>query len=293
MPKNIAIVLMGVAGVGKTTIGLALSKAGGIPFFDGDDYHSSSNRDKMAAGIALSDEDRTEWLLALQAVIEKALIKGNCILACSALKKAHRSILEKNSNSIHFVYLEGSKNLIEQRLESRKGHYFPTSLLASQLETLEPPENAFTISITQTPSAIVEMIMKTLLNQNTNKAAIGLMGLAVMGKALTQNFVRNGISVSVYNRELKGVEESVAENFVESLPQLKDTQAFSNYPLFIDSLQSPKKIFLMIEAGEATNTVLDELAVLLEKGDVLVDLGNTFYKETETRIHHLLKKVFI
>ena len=290
MPKNIAIVLMGVAGVGKTTIGLALSKAGGIPFFDGDDYHSSSNRDKMAAGIALSDEDRTEWLLALQAVIEKALPKGNCILACSALKKSHRAILEKNSNSIHFVYLEGSKNLIEQRLESRKGHYFPASLLASQLETLEPPENAFTISITQTPQAIVEMIMKTLLNQNTSKAAIGLLGLGVMGKALTQNFVRNGISVSVYNRELKGVEELVAKNFVQSLPSLKDTQAFCDYTSFIDSLKSPKKIFLMIEAGVATDAVLDELAVLLEKGDVLVDLGNTFYKETETRIHHFAKK---
>ena len=143
MQKNIAIVLMGVAGVGKTTIGKALSKATGITFFDGDDYHSTSNRDKMAAGKALSDEDRTDWLLALQGVVEKALLKGNCILACSALKKVHRSILEKNSNAIHFVYLEGSKNLIEQRLESRKGHYFPTSLLASQLETLEPPENAF------------------------------------------------------------------------------------------------------------------------------------------------------
>ena len=290
MPKNIAIVLMGVAGVGKTTIGLALSKAGGIPFYDGDDYHSASNRDKMAAGIALSDEDRTAWLFELQGVIENALHKSSCILACSALKKSHRAILEKNSNAIHFVYLEGSKNLIEQRLESRKGHYFPASLLASQLETLEPPENAFTISITQTPSAIVQIIMKTLLNENISKAEIGLMGLGVMGKALTQNFVRNGITVSVYNRELKGVEESVAKNFVESLPLLKDTQAFSNYPSFIDSLQSPKKIFLMIEAGEATNTVLDELAVLLEKGDVLVDLGNTFYKETETRIHHFAKK---
>ena len=290
MPKNIAIVLMGVAGVGKTTIGLALSKAGGIPFYDGDDYHSASNRDKMAAGIALSDEDRTAWLFELQGVIENALHKSSCILACSALKKSHRAILEKNSNAIHFVYLEGSKNLIEQRLESRKGHYFPASLLASQLETLEPPENAFTISITQTPSAIVQIIMKTLLNENISKAEIGLMGLGVMGKALTQNFVRNGISVSVYNRELKGVEESAAKNFVESLPLLKDTQAFSNYPSFIDSLQSPKKIFLMIEAGEATNTVLDELAVLLEKGDVLVDLGNTFYKETETRIHDFVKK---
>jgi 6-phosphogluconate dehydrogenase len=290
MPKNIAIVLMGVAGVGKSTIGKALSKATCITFFDGDDYHTEANRDKMAAGIALSDEDRTDWLLALQAIIEKALLKGNCILACSALKKAHRAILEKNSNAIHFVYLEGSKNLIEQRLANRIGHYFPASLLASQLETLEPPENAFTVSITQTPQAIVEMIMKTLLNQNTSKAAIGLMGLAVMGKALTQNFVRNGITVSVYNRELIGVEESVAKSFVESLPLLKDTQAFSNYPSFIDSLQSPKKIFLMIEAGEATNTVLDELAVLLEKGDVLVDLGNTFYKETETRIHHFATK---
>lgn len=83
---------MGVAGVGKTTIGLALSKAGGIPFFDGDDYHSASNRDKMAAGIALSDEDRTAWLLELQGVMEHALLKGNCILACSALKKAHRAL---------------------------------------------------------------------------------------------------------------------------------------------------------------------------------------------------------
>ena len=250
MSKNIAIVLMGVAGVGKSTIGKALSKATGITFFDGDDYHTEGNRDKMAGGNALSDEDRTAWLFELQGLIENALLKGNCILACSALKKSHRAILEKNSNAIHFVYLEGSKNLIEQRLESRKGHYFPASLLASQLETLEPPENAFTISITQTPSAIVEIIMKTLLSQNTSKAEIGLMGLGVMGKALTQNFVRNGISVSVYNRELKGVEESAAKNFVESLPLLKDTQAFSNYPSFIDSLQSPKKIFLMIEAGE-------------------------------------------
>jgi 6-phosphogluconate dehydrogenase len=290
MQKNIAIILMGVSGVGKTTIGLALSKAGGIPFFDGDDYHSSSNRDKMAAGIALSDEDRTDWLLALQGVIENALLKGNCILACSALKKTHRAILEKNSNAIHFVYLEGSKNLIEQRLESRKGHYFPVSLLASQLETLEPPENAFTVSITQTPSAIVEIIMKTLLNQNTSKAEIGIVGLGVMGKALTQNFVRNGISVSVYNRELKGVEESVAKNFVESLPLLKDTEAFSNYPSFIDSLQSPKKIFLMIEAGMATEAVLSELAILLKKGDIIVDIGNTYYKETETRIHNFATK---
>ena len=290
MQKNIAIILMGVSGVGKTTIGLALSKAGGIPFFDGDDYHSSSNRDKMAAGIALSDEDRTDWLFALQGVIENALLKGNCILACSALKKTHRAILEKNSNAIHFVYLEGSKNLIEQRLESRKGHYFPVSLLASQLETLEPPENAFTVSITQTPSSIVEIIMKTLLNQNTSKAEIGIVGLGVMGKALTQNFVRNGISVSVYNRELKGVEESVAKNFVESLPLLKDTEAFSNYPSFIDSLQSPKKIFLMIEAGRATEAVLSELAILLNKGDIIVDLGNTYYKETESRIHDFAKK---
>ena len=290
MPKNIAIVLMGVAGVGKTTIGLALSKAGGIPFYDGDDYHSASNRDKMAAGIALSDEDRTAWLFELQGVIENALHKSSCILACSALKKSHRAILEKNSNAIHFVYLEGSKNLIEQRLESRKGHYFPASLLASQLETLEPPENAFTISITQTPSAIVEIIMKTLLSQNTSKAEIGLMGLGVMGKALTQNFIRNGISVSVYNRELKGVEESVAKNFVESLPLLKDIQAFSNYPSFINSLQSPKKIFLMIEAGEATEKVLNELAILLNKGDIIVDLGNTYYIETETRIKDFAKK---
>lgn len=290
MPKNIAIVLMGVAGVGKSTIGKALSKATGISFFDGDDYHTEANRDKMAGGIALSDEDRTAWLFELQGVIENALHKSSCILACSALKKSHRAILEKNSNAIHFVYLEGSKNLIEQRLESRKGHYFPASLLASQLETLEPPENAFTISITQTPSAIVEIIMKTLLSQNTSKAEIGLMGLGVMGKALTQNFIRNGISVSVYNRELKGVEESVAKNFVESLPLLKDTEAFSNYPSFIDSLQSPKKIFLMIEAGRATEAVLSELAILLNKGDIIVDLGNTYYKETESRIHDFAKK---
>ena len=290
MPKNIAIVLMGVAGVGKSTIGKALSKATGISFFDGDDYHTEANRDKMAAGIALSDEDRTAWLFELQSVIENALHKSSCILACSALKKSHRAILEKNSNAIRFVYLEGNKNLIEQRLESRKGHYFPASLLASQLETLEPPENAFTISITQTPSAIVQIIMKTLLNENINKAEIGLMGLGVMGKALAQNFVRNGIRLAVYNRELKGVEESVAKNFVESLPLLKDTEAFSNYPSFIDSLQSPKKIFLMIEAGGATEAVLSELAILLNKGDIIVDLGNTYYKETESRIHDFAKK---
>ena len=290
MQKNIAIVLMGVAGVGKTTIGLALSKAVGIPFFDGDDYHSSSNRDKMSAGIALSDEDRTHWLLALQALIDSSLKSSSCIIACSALKKAHRAILEKNSNSIRFVYLQGNKKLIEQRLENRIGHYFPASLLASQLDTLEPPENAFTVSITESPSAIVELIMKTVLNQKTKKAEIGLMGLGVMGKSLAQNFVRSGIKFAVYNRELKGVEESVAKNFVESLPLLKDTQAFCDYTSFIDSLQSPKKIFLMIESGRATEAVLSELAILLNKGDIIIDLGNTFYKETETRIIHFAQK---
>ena len=132
--------------------------------------------------------------------------------------------------------------------------------------------------------------MKTLLNENTSKAEIGLMGLGVMGKALAQNFVSNGIRLAVYNRELKGVEESVAKNFVESLPLLKDTEAFSNYPSFIDSLQSPKKIFLMIEAGGATEAVLSELAILLKKGDIIVDLGNTYYKETEFRIHDFAKK---
>ena len=291
MNKNIAIVLMGVAGVGKTTIGSKLSQETGLPFFDGDDFHSKANRDKMTAGVALTEEDRQGWLIALQGVIDKELTNTGCIVACSALRETYRELLaKKNTSKVKFVFLEGSTELIQERLKARKGHYFPLTLLPSQLEIVERPTQALTLSITNTPSQLVTTIMDTLLNTHVTKSEIGIIGLGVMGKSLTQNFVRNGITVSVFNRELAGVEEQVAKRFVESMPSLKNTQAFESYEPFIISLESPRKIFLMIEAGEATDLVLAQLSNLLDKGDGIVDLGNTYYKETEQRVEAFAKK---
>ncbi|MFI0492009.1 gluconokinase, partial [Flavobacterium sp.] len=148
--KNKAIVIMGVSGSGKSTIGKLLAEKIQIPFFDGDDFHSRENVEKMASGKPLNDEDRKGWLLQLNALIKENENENGCIIACSSLKESYRKILSREvSNSIKFVFLQGSYSEILFRLESRKNHFIPSSLLKSQFETLENPQNAYTLSIMQ------------------------------------------------------------------------------------------------------------------------------------------------
>ena len=154
------IVIMGVAGSGKTTTGSLLAKELNWSFYDADDFHSKSNRTKMSQGIALTDEDRADWLASLRELIEENLQENkSAVLACSALKNTYRSKLQVNEY-VKFVYLQGSYEQIETRLQNRPGHFMSAGMLDSQFEILEEPENALIVDITNTPQDILTIIRK-------------------------------------------------------------------------------------------------------------------------------------
>ncbi len=157
------IVLMGVSGSGKTTVGLRLAQALGAEFAEGDAYHPPANIEKMRTGVPLEDADRWPWLETLSAEIGRWLAAGqDVVLACSALKRSYRQILDGGRPGVRFVYLCGSRSLIQARLAARRGHYMPASLLASQLAALEEPEDAITAEIDRAPDEIVAGILDRL-----------------------------------------------------------------------------------------------------------------------------------
>ncbi|HEX2629298.1 MAG TPA: gluconokinase [Chitinophagaceae bacterium] len=152
--------IMGVSGSGKSTIGQLLSERTGIPFFDADDYHSDSNKKKMQEGHPLTDEDRQGWLLRLNQLAAEQSINKGVIIACSALKARYRDILSNDITiPVHWVLLQGSYELIKERIEKRKGHYMPANLLQSQFDILETPANAIIEDIAHEPADIVEDIL--------------------------------------------------------------------------------------------------------------------------------------
>lgn len=133
------IVVMGVSGAGKTTTGEALAARLGWPFVEGDAFHPQSNVDKMAHGTPLTDADRAPWLQALADQIARAEARGeSSVLGCSSLKRAYRDILRTGAPRVRFLHVHGTRALLEDRLNHRAGHFFPPSLLDSQLATLEP-----------------------------------------------------------------------------------------------------------------------------------------------------------
>ena len=157
------IILVGVSGCGKTTIGIELSKRVGCLFLDGDDFHPETNIEKMSGCIPLTEEDRAPWLSTLRCKIEQHLDSGeNLVLACSALSRKSRDILRGNNNDVRFVYLQGSKELIGQRLQDRKGHFMSSDLLDSQFDVLQEPESAIIACITQNPQQIVAQVCSEL-----------------------------------------------------------------------------------------------------------------------------------
>jgi gluconokinase len=151
------IIIMGVSGSGKSTIGEQLADATGGAFFDGDDFHPPANVAKMHAGIPLDDADRLPWLQRLRQLIEEQADKpAPSVIACSALKRTYRDILAPGGDPrVRFVYLQGSFELIAARLHARHGHFMPESLLRSQFDALEVPQDALTVDIAPPPEAIV------------------------------------------------------------------------------------------------------------------------------------------
>jgi gluconokinase len=161
-----ALIVMGVSGSGKSTIADHLAARLGWRYEDGDRFHPPSNVAKMSAGQPLTDEDRWPWLQAISDEIERACKAGQrVVVACSALKRSYRDILVHGRNDIRIVFLNGTQELIADRLAARKGHFMPPGLLASQFKTLEPPlpnERPITVSIDASIEAIVDDIIRQL-----------------------------------------------------------------------------------------------------------------------------------
>lgn len=158
------IILMGVAGAGKTTVGKLLAEELGWPFYEGDEYHPHSNVAKMGRGIPLSDEDRWPWLDTIHDLIEWLSAQGqDAVLACSALKQSYRDRLDQNTAQIRFVYLKGDRETVRERLSTRTAHFMGAGMLVSQFATLEEPEDALTVDISQKPCFTVGEI-RTALN---------------------------------------------------------------------------------------------------------------------------------
>lgn len=157
------IILMGVSGSGKTTIGRALAETLHWSFSDADDFHDPENVEKMRNGIALTDEDREPWLHRIRAAIEQWKHDGSDhVLACSALKETYRDTLGQNDPEVKFVYLQGGFDLISRRLKERKTHFFNSALLRSQFDALEIPQNALLVDISREPQEILRTILSAL-----------------------------------------------------------------------------------------------------------------------------------
>jgi gluconokinase len=158
-PSAFVIILMGVSGSGKTTVGRLLAERLGWPFYDGDDFHPKSNIDKMSQGLPLNDRDRRPWLMAIHdLLVGLTARKGRAILACSALKQDYRDLIVNGMGGIKWVYLRGEYPILEERLKRRQGHHFKAALLGSQFEILEEPEDALVVQVDTPAESIVERI---------------------------------------------------------------------------------------------------------------------------------------
>ena len=249
---------MGVSGAGKSTIGIDVAARLKIPFFDADDFHSGANKAKMEKGIPLNDEDRKGWLKSLNNLARKEVQSHSLVIACSALKESYRQQLMLNiEDQCRWYLLSGSFDAIKERINKRKGHYMPGSLLQSQFDLLEVPAYAI--------------------------------GLGVMGSSLARNFARNGFQISLYNQYVENLEEQVAIKLISSFPELHNAKGFEDLEAFVSSLNTPRIILCMIPAGKPLDQLIEMLTPLLSSNDLLLDCGNSHFKDTVQR-QELLKE---
>ena len=274
---------MGVSGSGKTTVAKGLCTHFQLPFIEADEAHPKANIKKMQSGHPLNDKDRLPWL---QRLAEIMLLneENGFVLACSALKASYRSILTKHlSHPLTIVHLVGSFELIKNRMDQRAGHFMPSSLLHAQFADLEAPLNAITVSIDQSPELIIKEII--LKMKATQPAQLGLIGLGVMGKSLARNFASKGISMAVYNSPLPG-EETAVQDFLEKYPA-ENIQGADSIPNLISRLNAPRKLLLMVKSGDPVDELIDKLLPHLDHGDIIIDAGNSYFKDSIRRHEYL------
>lgn len=274
-------IIFGVTGSGKTTVGRLLAEKLKLPFYDADHFHPPANVGKMARGIPLTDEDRLPWLEGLADHIRRWDLENGAVLACSALNEKYRKILQAVPH-IQWILLEGKKELIRDRLSLRKGHYMNPALLDSQFETLERPAYGHVVNIRQEPLSVVKDILSKL-KPVEKQSEFGIIGMGVMGRSLALNLADKGVPLSIYNRHVAGLEERVAQMIIENNEHLPHVQGFDHLGDFVATLTPPRKILLMIPAGEAVDMQIEALVPLLQPGDVLVDGGNSYFKDTNRR----------
>ncbi|GAA4281555.1 decarboxylating NADP(+)-dependent phosphogluconate dehydrogenase [Gaetbulibacter aestuarii] len=280
------IIIMGVSGCGKTTVGKTLSEKTGIPFFDADDFHPQENIEKMKHNIPLNDRDREPWLKTLADQIAIWEKEGGAILGCSALKESYRKLLSSKEKNIHWVYLNAPFEVIQSRLESRSGHYMKSEMLQSQYDTLEPPDYGLHLSSEASVEAIVGQITSKFFSMNTSE--FGIIGLGVMGKSLSLNIAEKGFSLSVFNRS-EGDEADVVNDFIKDPETFDSISGFTDLKAFTQSLESPRKILIMIKSGAPVDAVIAQLQPLLDPGDIIIDGGNSYFKDTQSRFDSLEK----
>ena len=157
------VLLMGVAGSGKTTIGRQLATELHWPYFEADDFHSTANKAKMGSGVPLDDTDRAPWLAAIRTAMDECVAQNrNAVFSCSALKEKYRAVLATGLPGLRLFYLSGDRDLLLQRIAGRAGHYMKPGMLDSQLAALEPPAAALKLDINRPPEALVAEIRRSL-----------------------------------------------------------------------------------------------------------------------------------
>jgi 6-phosphogluconate dehydrogenase len=255
-------------------------------FLDADDYHPDSNVSKMSQGIPLNDEDRLPWLKKLNStLINLDTPTKDIVLSCSALKSKYRDTLSYQiENKICWIFLHGDATVISKRMMARN-HFMPVELLKSQYDALELPDDGIIIDIVNSPEEIINDIINKIKMEKL--AEIGLIGLGVMGKSLSRNIAQKGFRINVYNRHVDESEVDIAKNFVAKYDELKNSIPFDKLKPYVESLAQPRKIILMVNAGKAVDSVINELIPLLSPNDIIIDGGNSHYKETERRYQSL------
>ncbi|MBP6016253.1 MAG: NADP-dependent phosphogluconate dehydrogenase [Candidatus Promineofilum sp.] len=266
------IIVMGVSGSGKTTIGRLLAERLAVPFYEGDDYHPPANVAKMAAGIPLDDDDRAGWLRTLANLISERLKQNRSgVIACSALKKAYRDQLRGNKQPVRFVYLKGDFTDIQARIYGREGHFMKATLLPSQFDTLEEPRQAITVNSALEPNRIVNTILEQLMDK---KYDVGMMGMGVMGRSLSLNLERHGYQVISYDPFPK-------------LPADFPIELADSVAALVAVLATPRIVLMMVPAGAPVDTAIASLKDYLQAGDIIIDGGNSYFTHTARRAQEL------